>query len=574
VRKPERGRSDTPWPKRWRRGGALVVLAAFVAGCGLLSRREVALPELAPEPPKRRTILATEADDARAGEEAEKQAIAELGVLRDEGLQRYVQEVGARVAAHAPTTGFEYRFQVVDPWTPNAFALPGGAIFVSRGLLALTNSEDELANVLAHEIVHVARRHAAAQQLVAQATPFAFGWWGAGQIAAYARDQEREADEAGQRFAAAAGYDPAAMSSLLRGLEQEERIQLGASRLPSFLQHHPANTERMALAFSRGSELRWQPRPGVSGDREGHLRRLEGLIVDANPAEGIFVGSRYLHPDLGFALSFPDGWRLLNTTRMVAAFSPRGKARFALEGAGAGDDPRVAAGAFLAVEARQLGAEILSAQSLEIAGRPAYEVRAQIWTPQGAMAGQLTWIAHEDLLYRISASAPASAAGRFFGRGRALARSFRSITEQEREEIRAERLRIASARAGEDLSMLSRRTGNAWDPARTAVLNGLLPGTPLSDGQLLKIVVSERYEGPPAEVSGTIPRSDPERPARSTLSIGGVTGPPGEDVGKAPAGDLLERLGRDEVLEGRLVAPTRYDQIVGGSTRVDPSIHR
>lgn len=447
------------------------------------------------QPPKRRTVLATEADDARVGQEAEKEAIAELGLLRDDALQRYVQEVGARVAAEAPASGFAYRFQVVDPWTPNAFALPGGAIFISRGLLALTNSEDELANILAHEIVHVANRHAAAQQLVAKATPFAFGWWGAGQIAAYARDQERDADETGQRLAAAAGYDPAAMASLLRGLEQEERIQLGASRLPSFLQTHPANTERMALGFSRGSELRWTPRPGISGDRAGHLHRLEGLVVDANPAEGVFLGSRYVHPDLGFALSFPDGWRLVNTSRMVAAFSPQGNARFALEGAGPGEDPRVAAGAFLAVEARQLGAQILAAQSLEIEGQPAYEVRAQIWTPQGAMAGQFTWIAHGGSLYRLSALAPASLAGRFFGRARAMARSFRPISESERTAVRAERLRIAEARSGEDLVALSRRTGNSWDPARTAVLNGLLPGTALASGQLLKIVVSEPYEG-------------------------------------------------------------------------------
>ncbi len=502
MRKPDRGRSPDRRSAQWRRLGALVVLAGVVSGCGLLSRRDTSLPEVVQEEPKRRTVLATEADDARVGEEAEQQAIAELGILQDETLQRYVQEVGARVAAHAPATGFDYRFQVVDPWTPNAFALPGGAIFVSRGLLALTNSEDELANVLAHEIVHVARRHAAAQQLVAKATPFAFGWWGAGQIAAYARDQERDADETGQRLAAAAGYDPAAMSSLLRGLEQEERIQLGASRLPSFLQHHPANTERMALAFSRGSELRWVPRPGVSGDRAGHLRRLEGLIVDANPAEGIFVGSRFLHPDLGFALSFPDGWRLVNTSRMVAAFSPQGNARFAIEGAGPGDDPRLAAGAFLAVEARQLGAQILTARSLEIGGRAAYEVRAQIWTSQGAMAGQLTWIAHGGLLYRLSASAPASVANHFFGRGRAMARSFRTITEQERAEVRAERLRIAEAESGEDLAALSRRTGNAWDPARTAVLNGSLPGAALAGGQLLKIVVAEPYVGRPREPSG------------------------------------------------------------------------
>lgn len=476
---------------------ALCGALALAFGCGLLPRPA---PEPGPsaEAPKRRTVLATEWDDRRAGEEAEKEAIAELGPLRDEALQRYVKAVGARVAAQAPRSAFDYRFQAVDPWTPNAFALPGGAIFVSRGLLALSNSEDELANVLAHEVIHVAMRHAAAQQLVARATPFAFGWWGAAQIASYARDQEREADDAGQRLAARAGYDPAAMASLLRGLEQEERLQLGASRLPSFLQHHPANTERMAAAFARGEELRGLRQPGVAADREEHLRRLEGLVVDANPAEGVFQDSRFLHPDLGFALSFPEGWRLVNTARMVAAFSPQRHARFALESAGPGDDPRVAAGAFLAGEALALGVQILTAESLVIAGRPAYEVRGQLWTPQGPMAGQLTWIAHEGLIYRLSATAPASLAGRYFGRARAMTRSFRPLGADERAGIEVQRLRLARVLPGEDLAALARRTGNDWDPARTAVLNGLLPGAPLEAGRLLKIVVSEPYRGRPA----------------------------------------------------------------------------
>jgi predicted Zn-dependent protease len=478
---------------------ALALAAASALGCGLFARSEA--PPAAREPP-RRTVLATEWDDRRAGERAEKQAIAELGLLQDPALQAYVQEVGARVAAHARQTGFDYRFQVVDAWTPNAFAVPGGAIFVSRGLLALTNSEDELANVLAHEIVHVANRHAAAQQFVVSATPFAFGWWGAAQVAAYARDQEREADDGGQRLAAAAGYDPAAMASLLRALEQEERLQLGASRLPSFLQHHPANTERMAAAFARGAELR-ERRGAPARDPAAHLRRLEGLVVDANPAEGVFLGSRFVHPDLGFALSFPEGWKLVNTSRMVAAFSPQRNARFALEGAGPGDDPRVAAGRFLAGEALALGVEILAAQSLEIDGRPAYEVRGQAGSPNGAMAGQLTWIAHEGMVYRLSAAAPAPLAGRYFGRARAMARSFRAITPEERAAIRVQRLRVVPALPGEDLAALSRRTGNAWDPARTAVLNGLLPGAPLPEGRLVKIVISEPYRGRAAEAQSS-----------------------------------------------------------------------
>lgn len=496
---PEPPRAPHPNGSRRRRALAGALLGAGLAtaaGCGLLSGPDPPRPA---REPVRRTVLSTEWDDRRAGERAEKQAVAELGLLQDDALQAYVEEVGTRVAAHARPGAFDYRFQVVDAWTPNAFAVPGGAIFVSRGLLALTNSEDELANVLAHEVVHVANRHAAAQQFVVSATPFAFGWWGAAQVAAYARDQEREADAGGQRLALAAGYDPAGMASLLRSLEQEERLQLGSSRLPSFLQHHPANVERMATTFSRGSELATRADSPMH-DRVAHLRRLEGLVVDANPAEGVFQGSRFVHPDLGFASSFPEGWKLVNTSRMVAAFSPDRTARFALEGAGPGDDPKVAAGRFLATEAPALGARIVAAQSLEIDGRPAYEVRGQIATPNGVMAGQITWIAHQGMLYRLSAAAPAPVADRYFGRARAMARSFRAITPDERAAIHALRLRVVPARAGEDLAALSRRAGNAWDPARTAVLNGLVPGARLEGGELVKIVVSEPYRGrPPAD---------------------------------------------------------------------------
>lgn len=505
----ERARPRAQRRAGWRRAAlaTLAPLLLLATACGLFARSEP--PRPAAEP-RRRTVLSTEWDDRRAGEEAEQQAIAELGLLQDEALQAYVQEVGDRLASHARHSAFHYRFQVVDAWTPNAFALPGGAIFLSRGLLALTSSEDELANVLAHEIVHVASRHAAAQQFIVSATPFAFGWWGAAQVAAYARDQEREADDGGQRLAAAAGYDPAAMASLLRGLEQEERLQLGASRLPSFLQHHPANTERMAAAFSLGAELDARA-PRAARDPAAHLRRLAGLVVDDNPAEGVFLGSRFVHPDLGFALSFPEGWKLVNTSRMVAAFSPQRNARFALEGAGPGDDPKIAAGRFLAGEARTLGAQIVAAQSLEIDGRPAYEVRGQLWTPTGIMAGQLTWIAHEGAVYRLSAAAPAPLAGRFFGRARAMARSFRAITREERAAIEVERLRVVPALPGEDLASLSRRTGNAWDPARTAVLNGLVPGTAIEGGRLVKIVVSEPYRGSPRSPAAGARADQPSR---------------------------------------------------------------
>jgi predicted Zn-dependent protease len=477
------------------RSAAVAAAACLLAACSVRAPRKEASDEAAGG--RRRTVLATEYDDRRAGEEQEREAIAELGLLRDPAIQAYVQQVGERLVPHAPERSFRWRFQVVGTWTPNAFALPGGAIFVSRGLLALTGSEDELANVLGHEIAHAALRHASSRDAFVRSTPFAFGWYGAGRVAAYARDQEREADRSGQTIAAAAGYDPGAMALFLRTLDQEERLELGAARLPSFLETHPATTERMASTSTRGQHMPWRASTGIARDRTDYLRRLDGLVVGADPAEGIFQGSRFLHPDLDLALRFPEGWKLLNTARLVAATSPERDARFVLESGGPGDDPKVAAGAFLAGEAQEIGARIEDARSLEVNGMPAYQVRGTALSPQGPVAGEVTWIAHGGAIYRLSVTSTIYAASRHTGRARAMVMSFRPLTPEEHDAFRVERMRVVEARAGDDLLALSRRHGNAWDVDRTAVLNGVLPSARFAAGEPVKIVVAEPYRPSP-----------------------------------------------------------------------------
>ena len=452
----------------------------------------------APEKHKRTTVLSTEEDDRRAGEEATRDLIGEFGLLSNPAVQSYVQAVGERLVHHAPVRTFNYRFQVIEPWIPNALALPGGAIFVSRGIVALASSEDELACVLAHEITHVARRHASAQQQIVSMTPFAFGLYGYAQIAAYAREQEREADRGGQQIAAAAGYDPRAMGEILRKLDQVERLQLGAPQLPSFLETHPSPTERTAAANTLGEELAFTRQPGVARDPEDFLHRIEGLVAGADPSEGVFQGNRFLHPDLDFGVSFPEGWTLVNSPQMVAAFPPERIVRFALESAGPGDDPKVAAGRFLAVEAPASHAQIVDARSIEINGRPAFQVETWGPTPQGSMAGQLTWLSYGGSVYRLSAVAPSPLAERFFSRARSMVRTFRPLTGEERDSILVQRLAIVRARGDETLVAFSKRVGNAWDADQTAVFNGILPDAHLATGQAMKIAHSEPYRASPA----------------------------------------------------------------------------
>jgi predicted Zn-dependent protease len=461
-----------------------------------------------PPPPAgpQEIVLSTPWDDARAGAEAAREAVAELGLVDDAALQRYVDALGQRLARGAPARGFTWRFQVVDQWPPNAFSLPGGAIFVSRGLLALANSEDELANVLAHEIVHAAQRHAAGRQaVVGGLSPFSLGWLAAAQVAAYARDQERAADAEGQRLAAAAGFDPRAMGEFLRSLEKIEILRMGAARLPTFLDTHPGAGERVAATATLAQQLAWTPRAGAP-DRAAYLRRLDGLVLGENPSQGVLRGARFLHPDLDLAVNFPEGWRIENGASAVVALSPEADARFAIQFAGRGDDPRAPAAAFLAGPARTFRAQIVEAQPLQLGCCAAYQVRGHVATREGGISAQLTWLAWGGNLYLLSAAAPSAAARKYFGRARAMARSFRPLSDAERSSIDVERLRLAAARGGEGVPELLARTRSSWDVQRAAIANDVVATARLEDGRLMKIAVREPYAPAPGSAKSEEPR--------------------------------------------------------------------
>ena len=221
-----------------------------------------------------------------------------------------MRSVALRLLRHAPSRPFEYEFKIVDQRVPNAFALPGGKIYISRGLLALVNSEDELAAVIGHEITHSAERHAAARiEHARRINPLAIGYLRAARIAAYGRDHERDADRGGQILAARAGYDPNGIATFLRKLDASERYVVGWSRLPSFLSTHPTSPQRSALASQRAAELSWERVRAVAADQpEGYRSMIDGLVLGDDPAGGLFKDGRFIHPDMGFSLRFPPGW--------------------------------------------------------------------------------------------------------------------------------------------------------------------------------------------------------------------------------------------------------------------------
>jgi predicted Zn-dependent protease len=483
-------------------GAALaLVLALAAAGCATN-----------PVSGKSELVLVSAQREQELGREEAKRVEAEMGALPDPALHAYVEALGRRLAAQSPRRDVDYRFQVVDSPEPNAFALPGGYVYVTRGLLIITSSEDELATVIGHEIGHVAARHSVQQ--ISRAAPLAVvtglgaavtglvspslgravaGAGGAASqavLAPFGREQEREADRVGQGLAAAAGWDPAALPAFLRTLGREEELERGGPRRPSFLDTHPTTPERVATTTEHAHELARARVAPITPDRAAYLRRLDGLVVGPRAAHGVFQGQQFLHPDLGFTLRFPDRWPTDNDPQRVAAMAPDQKALVFVELAAEGDDPLAGA---RALEQALEAPVVRNTRVSRVNGLPVARTQLRARASDGEVALLFAWIAHGGRVYQLAGVTAVELAGRLQPAFEEVLGSFRPLRPEERAAIREIRLRLVEARAGETVGALAARAGTVWSAAMVAIANGLAPDTRLAAGRLVKVAVAEPY---------------------------------------------------------------------------------
>lgn len=476
--------------------------------------------------------LATPAGEARAGAEAAAEVEQTIGLVDAPELESYLGEVGKRLVTSSPEvrTDFEYQFRIIDMPDPNAFALPGGNIYVSRGLLALLNSEDELANAVAHEIGHVAARHhlkTAMQQApfvpVRLATGLAAGVLelatlplgrlaapvrpvgavvallgaapGSLYLAGYSRGQEREADALGQEFAAAGGWDPAAMSRVMEALARDERLHGGDPGRPSFLATHPSPPDREERTRRHAADLTRGDPPAFARDRAHFIAALDGLLVGDSARGGVVDGTRFLHADLDFQLAFPGGWKVENGANNVSAIpadvqADRAAPFASLTVAGEGDDPAAVARALLAksqfepdgtIAAVSIGAlRAARVEGRDRSTRPAYRLTAH-------------WIAHRGLIFQVIGAAPESSFDRLRAELEGVAQSFRSLEGANRARVVEARLRVVESRRGESLAALLERKPGAWKLPAAAAANALPEDAVFDVARPVKNAFWERY---------------------------------------------------------------------------------
>lgn len=446
---------------------------------------------------RREFMLVSEGQEISMGREYDPQIVNEFGLYPDSSLQSYVTELGLQLARRSERPNLPWTFRVVDDPIVNAFALPGGFIYVSRGIMAYFNSEAELVSVLGHEIGHVTARHSSrqlTQQQLAQLglvagvilAPELADFAGVAQAGLsllflkFSRDDERQADDLGLRYLRAAGYDPREMPKVFAMLARVSAAS-GGGRVPGWLSTHPDPEDRelrirRQIGEPAGSEGRV--------NREQYLKRLQGMIFGANPREGFFRGSRFLHPDLRFQVTFPAGWRTSNQRQGVYAQSPEHDALIELRLVSA-SSPQSAVMDLLS--RRNVTAGMIQSHLLN--GFPAASARFEVQSEQGILSGLVTALAYEGNVYRFLGL---SSQARWPAHSAVVAGSFQSfdrLTDLSALAVQPLRLSIVTLEGEMTLEEFSRLYPSQVPLETLALLNGVDPGTQLPAGTMLKRVV-------------------------------------------------------------------------------------
>ena len=448
----------------------------------------------------RQLMLVSQEQEAQLGRQQDEQILESGQVYEDPGLQDYVQQLGSSLAAKSERPELPWTFRVLDDEIVNAFAAPGGYIYVTRGILAHLNSEAELATVLGHEIGHVTARHSAnqisKQQLMGMGLvvgmvlePAVAAWSDVAQaglgLAAlkFSRDDERQADSLGLRYMVGAGYDPYQAPEVFDMLNRVTRAS-GAGGMPSWASTHPQPENRTQLIEGRLAEI--EPLPSnLTVESRGYLQRLDGVIFGHDPREGFFEDELFLHPGLGFRIEFPRDWKTHNAKDLVAGVSPPQDAAVVLSLAKE-ETPLRAAEVFVWSE----GVQGERPRTGTVNGLQSAWTRFEVETGRNGekLAGRALFVLHRDLVFRIVGYTPRSRWSGYSNQVEAAMQTFSEETDSRVLNMQPARLRLIQVGSRMSLSEACQRHGSSLSVEEVALLNDLQPNSILAKGDLVKIV--------------------------------------------------------------------------------------
>jgi predicted Zn-dependent protease len=471
------------------RTAALVLAALTLSACAVN-----------PVTGKREFMLYSESQEIELGKQTDAEVAATYGLYDDAALGAYVSRMGLALAAKTQRPGLPYRFSVLDSPVVNAFAVPGGSVYVTRGILAMMSSEAELAAVLGHELGHVNARHSMSrmsQQQLAQiglavgsviSEDFAkyAGLAGAGLqvlFLKYSRDDENQADALGVAYARAAGYNPADMAVTFTALQKMGDLSGGGS-LPGFLSTHPLTDARIAHV----QEMLEPGDQGLVRGNETYLRKVENVVYGEDPRQGYVENGVFYHPVLRFRFAVPAGWRVENTPAQVLLLAADENGGIILRGAKTADTAEAYARKQAAGIA-EAGGRLLSESPRTINGLAGYEQSYTV-TQEGSAAVRMDLLCLKKggWVYAFQAISPEASAQRYAPDFQRVVGSFEELTEAGKINRAPKRLALVEANGRDTLQAIFKRAGmpeGSWP--RFAVWNGLVASAVPPAGRLVKI---------------------------------------------------------------------------------------
>ncbi|MGI8599209.1 MAG: M48 family metalloprotease [Chitinophagaceae bacterium] len=453
---------------------------------------------------KRQVVLMSEAQELAMGQEADPQIVAQFGLYEDAALQAFIQDKGKQMAAISHRPNITYHFKVIDSDVLNAFAVPGGYVYFTRGIMAHFNSEADFAGVLGHEIGHIAHRHTVEQQrnqmlgqlgliagMIISPTIAQFGEaasQGLGlMLLKFGRDAERESDQLGVEYSTKIGYDARQMANFFQTLQRSSEAA-GSDPLPNFLSTHPDPGDRLTTVTKLARE--WQQKLNLTNpkiNREAYLKRIDGLIYGEDPKGGYRENNVFYHPVLKFQFPTPANWRYQNSPQQVALASPDGKAMMLLMLAQGTSLQQAAQGVLEKYKMTNR-----SYRELNVNGLNAAELYADQVPPQGQQGGVRTvsyLIQYGQLIYHmIGVAGPADFASyerTFLG----TMQAFRELTDQAKINKKPDRVRIRTVNQARTLEQALRGYNTPQNKLQElAILNGMTLTERLSQGTLIKVI--------------------------------------------------------------------------------------
>ena len=450
---------------------------------------------------KREFSLVSKDDEVAMGQQEAQKVAASMPVLQQKAVQDMVQRVGMEMAKSSERPELPWSFTVLDDPVVNAFALPGGPIFITRGIITNMNSEAELASVLGHEIGHVTARHSASQMSKQQLMSMGLGVASvvsatAAQYAGvaeqglgllmlkYGRDDETQADKLGFRYMMKANWDPREAVKMFQMLQKTSGGEK-AGAPPAWMSTHPDPGDRAQRAEARRKELATTDLDAMRRNREQFMRAIDGLSYGEDPRDGFFRGSTFYQPDLALQITFPEGWQTANQPQVVAAREPEGKALVQVQAA-KGANPTEAARAFFSNQ----GFSNVKEVQVPTAGGPSVSAVFAVQTQQGVLEGETTFLTVKTHMFQVLTVAGQGNLQAVDGIHRKVVASAKETTDPAILNIRAPQVKVVQLPKAMTAEEFYSTFPSVLPMDQVLLINGLERGDQLKQGDLVKQVVA------------------------------------------------------------------------------------